>query len=273
MKVGYMTNAWGSVVGHPAGVGSVKDLFYLSTGSDQEAITSIAEIGFKAIEIFDGNLMNYANDKETFKKLLNDNKVKLLGVYSAANFIFEEIIEEEFYKLEQAAKIAGEFGAKHFVVGGGAIRSEGILEEDYKVMAEGLDRVVELAERYNLIASYHPHLGTIVQSPEQLDKLMPLTKINLCPDLAHLEAGGGDSIKIVETYKDRIKYVHLKDFAGGKFLPLGQGKIELEKVIEILKNNNFDGEFLVEADGAGEPKAAATESYEYLTKRFNLTDF
>lgn len=271
MKVGYMTNAWGSVVGHPAGVTSIKDLFYLSTGSTEEAVAAISKAGYKMIEIFDGNLMEYSQDNNKFKELLDSCNLKLLAVYSGANFIYDEVLPDEFYRIEQAAELAAKFEAKHLVVGGGAIRATGILESDYAKMAEGLDKVIEIADKYDLIASYHPHLGTIVQSPEQLDKLMPLTKINLCPDTAHIEAGGGDSVKVIEKYKDRIKYVHLKDYDSGNFLPLGKGKIDFEVIVQILKNNNFAGEFTVEADGyAGGPEEAAEESYAYLSKKFTI---
>jgi inosose dehydratase len=265
MKVGYMTNAWGDVVGHPAGVTSVKDLFYLSTGATEEAVKAISKAGYELIEIFDGNLMQYAEDKKGFKDLLSKNNLKLLAVYSGADFIYDEILEDELYKIDKAASLASELGAKHLVVGGGAIRSTAVQEKDYVKLAEGLDKVIDIAEKYNLIASYHPHLGTIVQAPEQLDKLMPLTKINLCPDTAHIEAGGGDAVKVVEKYKDRIKYVHLKDYSARKFLPLGKGNIKFDVLIKILLDNGFDGEFTVEADGySGSPEEALAQSYNYL---------
>jgi inosose dehydratase len=265
MKVGYMTNAWGSVVGYPAGVTSVKDAFYLSTGDTDKAVEEIAKAGYEMLEIFDGNLMKYAEDKEAFKKLLNKNNLKLLAVYTGANFIYEEILDDELYKINKAASLASEFGAKHLVLGGGAIRSNAIQENDYAKLAEGLEKAAYIAEKYNLTPSYHPHLGTIVQAPEQLDKLMSLTKINLCPDTGHIEAGGGDSVKIIDKYKERIKYVHLKDFGPEGFLPLGEGQIKFDIIIKILMDNGFKGEFTVEADGcAGPPEEAAAKSYRYL---------
>jgi len=267
MKVGYMTNAWGSVVGHPAGVTSVKDLYYLSTGDTQQAVEAISKAGFEMIEIFDGNLMEYAEDRKGFTELLDKNNLKLLAVYSGADFIYEEILEDELYKIDKAASLASGLGAKHLVIGGGAIRSKAILDKDYVKLAEGLDKAAEIAEKYDLIPSYHPHLGTIVQAPDQLDKLMPLTRISLCPDTGHIAAGGGDAVKAVEKYKDRIKYVHLKDYGQGKFQPLGKGDIKLDVLIKILLDNNFDGEFTVEADGcSGLPEEAAALSYAYLKK-------
>lgn len=267
MKVGYMTNAWGSVAGHPAGVTSIKDLYYISTGSTVEAVKAILKAGYEMIEIFDGNLMEFAENKKAFTDLLESSGLKLLAVYSGADFIYDEILEEELYKIDKVASLAAELGAKHLVVGGGAIRSGGIRDEDYVKLAKGLDKVMEIANKYGLIPSYHPHLGTCVQAPEQLDKLMPLTQINLCPDTAHIEAGGGDSVKIVEKYKDRIQYVHLKDYGVQGFLPLGKGRIDFDVMIKTLKNNGFNVDFTVEADGySGSPEEAAAISYEYLSK-------
>lgn len=264
MKVGYMTNAWGSVVGHCAGVTSVKDLYYLSTGSTEVAFKCISEAGYEMVEIFDGNLMEYADKKDGFNDLLKRYNLKLLAVYSGADFIYDDILEDELYKIDKAARLASEFGAKHLVVGGGAIRSRAVLDSDYEKLASGLDKVIDIAGKYNLIASYHPHLGTIVQAPEQLDRLMPLTKISLCPDTGHIEAGGGNSVKVVEKYKDRIKYVHLKDYKDG-FLPLGKGGIRFDTIINILNENGFDGDYTVEADGyIGSPVDAAAVSYKYL---------
>ncbi len=42
MKLAYHTITWGGVVGHPAGVTSVKDLYYLANGSTEEALRDIS---------------------------------------------------------------------------------------------------------------------------------------------------------------------------------------------------------------------------------------
>jgi inosose dehydratase len=265
MKVGYMTNAWGDVVGHCAGVGSVKDLYYLSTKPDEEAVKVIAETGFEYIEIFDGNLMEYAEDKKTFTDMMKKSNVKLFAVYTAANFIFDEILEEEFFKLEKVVKLAKELGAKHIVVGGGAIRSDGVKEEDYSKLAVALDKFDDMAKENGLVASYHPHLGTCVQAPDQLDKLMALTKIALCPDCAHVNAGGGDAVEVVRKYKDRIKYLHLKDYKDSAFLPLGLGEIDFKEILSILSSNVIPVDYTVEVDGyPGDSKEAAKVCYDYL---------
>jgi inosose dehydratase len=266
MKLGYQTNTWGGVVGHPAGVTSVKDLYYLANGSTEEALKDIAAAGYKGFELFDGNLMQYKDKKEEFLKLINENSLTFIGVYTGGNFIFPDILEEELSKIEGVAKFASELGAQHLVVGGGAIRTNGIKESDYANLGYALNKVVEIADKYNLIPSYHPHLGTNVQAPEQLDKLMPLTTINLCPDTAHIEGGGGDPVEVMKKYVDRIKYVHLKDYENGEFLPLGEGHQKFAEMLKVLDAAGYAGWITVELDSYPDPKKGAEISRDFLSK-------
>lgn len=266
MKFGYQTNTWGGVVGHPAGVTSVKDAYYLANGSTESALKDIASAGYQGFELFDGNLMQYKGKEEEFKRLIEKHSLDFIGVYTGGNFIYPDILEDELVKIEEVAALASTLGAEHLVVGGGAVRAKGILDSDYRDLAEALNKVSHIAGKYGLIASYHPHLGTCVQSPEQLDKLMPLTVINLCPDTAHIEAGGGDPVVVIKKYIDRIQYVHFKDYQNGEFLPLGEGTQEFDEMVRVLEEAQYDGWFTVELDSYHDPKAGAEISRKYLTK-------
>src|SRR5271165_3451247 len=117
MDAGYMTNAWGVCAGHPVGVPSIKDLFYISTGSDEEAMKTISEAGFPKIEMFDGNLYAYRNEQNRYRELLTKYGLELIAVYTAANFIYDEILDEEFFKMKKAIELARTFGAKYINVG------------------------------------------------------------------------------------------------------------------------------------------------------------
>ncbi len=88
MKLGYQTNTWGGVVGHPAGVTSIKDLYYLANGSTEEALKDIAEVGYKGFEMFDGNLMEFKDRKEEFRALLNRYSLDFIGVLHWREFYF-----------------------------------------------------------------------------------------------------------------------------------------------------------------------------------------
>jgi inosose dehydratase len=267
LKLSYQTNAWDGVVGHPVGVTSVKDLFYLATGSTEHALREIAAAGYQGVEIFDGNLVEYEGREDELGRLLEENGLQLVGTYSGGNFIFPEILEEELWRVEKAATVAAGLGAEHLVVGGGAQRFDGTRDEDYDRLGDALDRVVAIAEAHGLAASFHPHLTTIVETPEQIERVLERSRINFCPDTAHNAAGGGDPVELIRRWSDRIVCVHLKDFRRDPFgfLPLGRGELDFPGMLAALDEAGYDGWITVEADGyEGDAREAAEESRRYL---------
>lgn len=265
MNIGYMTNAFGDQVGTLEGVMSIKDSKFVTLADDKEVIEKIANVGYKYIEMFDGNLEKFKDQPDNLKRILNKNEVSLLGVYVTANFIYEDAFPDELWHIKETTKLAKELGAKHIVLGGGAIRYDGIRDEDFNILAKHLDKAQVEIEKLGLTASYHPHLGCMIENNEQIKKLFKLTNINFCPDLAHLEAGGSNAFELVKKYKDRIKYVHLKDYKDGEFVPLGKGAIPIKDIIHYLLDNGFSGDWLVEIDGyKGDPLEACQTSYEFL---------
>jgi inosose dehydratase len=95
---------------------------------------------------------------------------------------------------------------------------------------------------------------------------MPLTTINLCPDTAHIEAGGGDPVEVIKKYINRIKYIHLKDYCDGAFVPLGEGVQKFDQMIRLLDDAGYDDWIIIELDQYEDPKKGATISREYLTQ-------
>ncbi|GMO30437.1 MAG: sugar phosphate isomerase/epimerase [Termitinemataceae bacterium] len=272
MDVAYMTNAWGAVMAHCAAANNVNGAFYVSTGADKEAVAGIAAAGYNGIEIFDGNLLAYEGKEDVFKKILSDNNVSLVAVYSAASFIYDEILDEELFRLKKAASFAKKFGASQIALGGGATRYDGIKETDYKKLAAALDKVCDIADGLGMTASYHPHMGSLVQSPQQLDKVMPHTRIALCPDTGHVVLGGGDPVAIVKKYADRIKYIHLKDVTKeGMFCPLGKGDIDFPAIMDVLRKAGKPVVYAIECDGwNGDPAEGAKITAAYLKSKLNF---
>lgn len=267
MRVGYHSITWGGVVGDATGVTSIKDLYYRAHGSMQQAFTDIAAAGYAGTEMFDGNLVPYADRPQELRDLLQRAGLELVSVYTGGNFIYEEILPEELHRIRRAAELAATFGAQRLVVGGGARRANGTQDADYERLAAALDRVTDIAEDHGLTASYHPHLTTIVESPDELARLLPRTRIGFCPDTAHLAAGGGDPAELIRRYPDRIRHVHLKDLRSDPFgwLPLGQGVLDFADIMRAVRETGYDSWLIVELDDYdGDPREAAEISKTYL---------
>jgi inosose dehydratase len=267
MRLGYHTITWGGVVGDAVGVTSVKDLFYRVNGPMDRAIKEIGALGYEGVEMFDGNVADYAERPQDLRALLEEAGVELVSVYTGGNFIYREILPEELSRVTRAAELAQQFGATSLVVGGGARRSTGTQDSDYDLLGSALDAVVDIATEHGLEACYHPHLTTIVESPAEVERLFARTRIGFCPDTAHLAAGGGDPAELIRRYPDRIRHVHLKDVRLDplEFLPLGEGQVDFADVREALHESGYDGWVLVELDSyAGDPAHAAQLSKTFL---------
>jgi inosose dehydratase len=266
VRLAYHANCWGPLGGNAVGVTSITQLTYRTFADMAEAIRDIGAAGYSGVELFDGNLLDYAEKKADLQALLAGAGVKLIAAYSGANFIFKDILPEELARIERCAGLAADFGALHLVVGGGAKRATGVQAGDVERLGAALEQVAEIARRAGLSAHYHPHLSTIVEGPEQVAEIFRHTSIGFCPDTAHLAAAGGDPAKQVRQLKDRISYVHLKGLqrAPFGFTPLDEGDLDNAAVIEALKAQNYSGWITAELDSWPDPKSGAERSRRFI---------
>ncbi|QDI91929.1 sugar phosphate isomerase/epimerase [Salicibibacter halophilus] len=264
MKFAYHTNTWGGVVGNPGGVTSVKDAYFLANGNTEDALIDLNVIDYNGFELFDGNLM--ALQEHELKQLLEKYLLEFVGVYTGANFIYQDIKNDELLKIENVIKKASYFGCKNIVIGGGALRNEGVKEDDYKRLGDSLNELKYLSESHGLVPHYHPHLGSMVETPAQIEQLYEHTDIYFCPDTAHLELGGGDPLQLIQKYSHLISYVHLKDQKNGEFLPLGEGEQNMIRMLNVISSMKDIEWIAVELDSYYDPKKGAQISKQFLEK-------
>jgi len=273
MKYGYCAIGWGEIVAQPGGVTSISELYYQSSGNITDVLKNISGAGFKGIEIFDGNVKPYFNDPQKFKDLLQEYDLEFCAAYSGANLIFPDIQKEELSKIEKVARFVLAAGGKRIDIGAGAIRSTGIRKDDWRLLAKGLDEIVNICENVGVPCCYHPHLGTITETPDQINKVLEATKMDFCPDCAHLAAAGVNVVKIVKTFASKISYVHLKDWDGKKFVELGKGKVNLIGFMQALRSIGYDDWFTVELDPpCKNPTESAKFNMRYIRENLSFRE-
>lgn len=267
MKFAYEANAWGGVVGTPGAVTDIGTGFYVTPGEVNTALDAIAAAGYSGLELFDGNLLPFETQMADFVSAVADRGLEVVGVYSGGHFIYRDAHPDELTRFDRSIELAVAAGAKHFIVGGGAVRATGRKPEDYEVMSQLLDEVASRATAAGLIPSYHPHLGSLAQAPDEIDSLFAASSIGMCADVAHIFAGGGDPAAVITKYADRLRYVHMKDFdsAAGGFVPLGEGDLDLAQVCKAIVAAGYEDWITVELDGyPGDVDAAAVRSLDFL---------
>ena len=128
----------------------------------------------------------------------------------------------------------------------------------------------KVANEFGLDLVFHPHVATYVETPEEVEKFFDATShtnLGLCLDTGHCVYGQGDSIKEAEKYKNKLRFVHIKDcnakvleearrnkwtfeeaIEHKVFTVIGQGKIDFAAFFRTLVKNGYSGWSVVEQD-------------------------
>jgi inosose dehydratase len=96
---------------------------------------------------------------------------------------------------------------------------------------------------------FHHHLDTSIETPDDIDRLLELTELELCLDTGHLLAAGGDPLAVLARWGHRVRHVHVKDaLADGTFCRLGAGRLDLAAFLDALRALEYEGWIVVEQD-------------------------
>ena len=149
----------------------------------------------------------------------------------------------------------------------------------------------KVAQEFGLDLVFHPHVATYVESPEECERFYDATshtKVGLCLDTGYSVYGHGDAVKEAEKYKDRLRFVHIKDrnlkvleearknrwtfeeaIDHKVFTVIGKGNIDFPAFFRTLIKNGYSGWSVIEQDvkfGHTQipPKHSVAASLRYL---------
>jgi inosose dehydratase len=140
-------------------------------------------------------------------------------------------------------------------------------DNQWATLLTNLDRLADSAADRGVLAVLHPHVGTMVETRDEVERVLNGSTIRLCLDTGHLVIGGTDPLQLARDVPDRIAHAHLKDVdanlaadvqAGeltyteavqrGMYTPLGAGDVDIAGIVTALRSNGFDGWFVMEQD-------------------------
>src|SRR5258706_8461353 len=156
--------------------------------------------------------------------------------------------------------------------GGGVGRPSGggrrLSEADWPGFAERLTAVADHLVRRGVRMAYHHHMGTVVESEAEIDRLMRSTgeSVGLLLDTGHLAYAGADPVAVAKRHIARINHVHCKDVRAdvlavmrgddrsfldavveGVFTVPGDGAVDFAAMLGVLKTAGYQGWLVVEA--------------------------
>lgn len=161
----------------------------------------------------------------------------------------------------------------------------------WRTLLDHLRRAAAHAADRGHRAVLHPHVGTVVERGDEVDRVLDGTDVPLCLDTGHLLIGGVDPLALARAAADRVAHVHLKDVDArlaeqvrdgrlayteavrqGIYRPLGRGDVDVRGIVGALESSGYQGWYVLEQDtvlaaepppGAG-PRDDVAASISYL---------
>ena len=256
----------------------------------EQCVSEMALAGFTGCEV--GN--KYPKDTKVLKKALDLRGMQICNAWFSSFLITKpyEEVEADFIKhatflKEMGAKVVGISEQSYSIQGTDKPIFEAkyvMNDEEWDVFCKGLNKLGKTAKDMGIALTLHHHMGTVVQTEAEIDRMMENTDpelFSLLFDSGHLAYCGEDYMSVLKKYAKRIKHVHLKDIRPdviakvkaehlsflqgvrmGTFTVPGDGAIDFAPIFDVLAETGYEGYVLVEA----EQDPAIANPFEYALK-------
>ena len=269
-----------------------------SENTFEQCVSEMALAGFEGCEV--GN--KYPKDTAVLKKALD-----MRGLQIANQWFSSFVLTQPMEKVEKDFIAQCEFlkamGAKRIGASEQSFSIQGQMntpvfdakyvmnDAEWDKFAKGMNRLGDIANSMGIRLVYHHHMGTVVQTAEEIDRMMDMTdpdKFALLYDTGHLAYCGQDYLAVLKKYAKRIAHVHLKDVRpevvekvkkeklsflqgvrAGAFTVPGDGSIDFAPVFDELDKSGYEGWMIVEAEqdpAKANPLEYALKARDYIRK-------
>ena len=238
MKVGHTGITWG-----------------FSPADAEKAIADVASLGFHGYESF-GNVLEAWEAKGGLDKLLDAAKLPLRSAYCPVNLTDPARRKDEVAKIVRWGQLIKKCGGSVAVIGPNNVKRAEYTFADHKTnIVEALNEIGKALTDIGVVGALHQHTDTCVETRDETYAVMEAVDtrhVKFGPDVGQLQKGGSDPVKVVKDFLPAIRHVHMKDFDGGPhylgYCPLGQGKVDLASLCDLLDNSGNDLMIMAELD-------------------------
>jgi inosose dehydratase len=279
------------------------------TVSADQVLTVLAEQGYAGVDL---GPVNFLGRGEVLRGRLREYALELAGGWVQLPFSDDDAFEAALPELQDALSIfagAAELGPKRLPMptladAGSAVRAaapgrgievDTLSDGSWARLATNVSRAARIVRDAGFEPTFHHHAGTYVESPEEIDRFLANSDVDLTLDTGHLTLAGGDVSDALHRWGPRINHVHLKDVdraelatvlaAGGgmtevwsspSFVALGRGNIAIAEVLDYFAERSFDGWIVIEQDilplpGTALPEFLAQRTRDHRSNREALT--
>lgn len=260
----------------------------------EDVLGQMSGLGFTGTEF----CRKFPRDPDVLKSLLERYNMVLTSQWKSVHFSDPSKREEELRAYREHVDFLHAMGCKYVVTcetgnafedtTSNTVRVEPLTDEQWRHLVAGLHQAGEYCRSKGMKLVYHYHGETVVESRDEIRRLMDSTDpelVHMLYDAGHAYFGGSDPLEVLRAYYDRIPYIHLKDVRRdvlewkrkegirfreavikGVFTVPGDGAIDFAPIFDELKQRGYRGWIIIEAEQ--DPLVAEPTRYARLTKEY-----
>jgi inosose dehydratase len=264
LRIGYTALIWGALPRSPENL--------------EPAVRDMSSLGFHKFETFAAILEDW-DTKGTLAGLLAKYPIPVVSAYATMQVVDPAVRKEELAKLTKWTNVLKKHGGRFVVLAPNGVKREGYNFQEHRAnIVSALNDYAMAVNDLGLGAGLHQHTGTAVETRDETYAIMESANtkhLKFAPDVGQLQKGGSDAAKVVKDFLPITVHMHLKDWVGGDhfagYCPLGQGKVDLKAILDMVEGANTNANIMVELDGSPKqpltPLETAQISKAYLQKQ------
>lgn len=246
----------------------------------EDAIIAVSKLGFYGFETFGDNLVQW-EARGGLAPVLSRNHIPLISAYCTLNLTDQTRRQETIDKAVNWAKLIKKNGGRIFVLGPNPVPRDTYNFAEHKAnIVATLNEASKAVVDQGITPVLHQHTGTCVETRDETYATLDAidhTTLKFGPDVGQLTKGGSNAVQVVKDYLPLVQHMHLKDYDGkdpklAYYCPLGQGKVDVPAILDLMAGRKISGMVMVELDNDWKdpsptpPAELAAESQAYLKK-------
>jgi len=230
-------------------------------------IKDVSGLGYYGLELFSFQIQGMEANGG-IAPLIEKYKLPLISAYGGPNLMDTTQRKENLAQAIEWGKLFKKYGGKVVTIGPNGVRRDSYNFKEHKDdIVATLNEYCKALTDIGLTGCLHQHTGTCIESRDETYAVLEAVDtrhVKFGPDIGQLQKGGSDPVQVVKDFLPLVNHMHVKDYNGGDaflgYCPLGQGKVNIPAILDMMDGRPIAGMLMVELDGGPRMPMTALET-------------
>jgi inosose dehydratase len=227
----------------------------------------ISGLGYYGLELFSFQIQGMEAEGG-MARLIEKYNLPLISAYGGPNLLDPAQRRESISQSVEWAKLLKKYGGKVVTIGPNGVRRDSYSFKEHKDdIVATLNEFGKALSDIGLTGCLHQHTGTCIESRDETYAVLEAVDtrhVKFGPDIGQLQKGGSDPVQVVKDFLPIVNHMHVKDYSGGEaflgYCPLGEGKVNIPAILDMMDGRTIAGMLMVELDGTPRMPMSAIET-------------